>query len=617
MRVSAHYFEVLGIPLFLGREFTQEEDRRGGPPAVIISYDLWRSTFHSDPHVVGKAFQLKGAPYTVVGVLPPHAQATRAADVWTPLQPAPTGECGGENCGILLRLAQGATWQQADAQLSHLRNPYFTLMETTYKGHMWFHASPMAKEISRETRAPLLVLMLAVSFILLIACANLSGLMLVRIARRTPEIATRLSLGATRWVILRQLWMENLLLACLGALAGLGLALPVLRFLSGFLPPELIPLGGLRVDGRILAFTLAASLVTSVLFGALPLLQTWRVDIRPAVSSRSVAPGSSRLRKTLIAGEVALTIVLMAAAGVLIHSLVYLETLPPGFDATNVITAKASLDDAKYQDPNAFHNLLQRSLAVMRQIPGVEDAAVGLSVPYERGLNYNVKALDGKFTGQGRVSSMSYVTPGYFRALGIPILSGRGVTEGDIDRAELISVVNEAFARRYFGEPDPIGRHIQIDGNSHTIVGIVANIAKQPGVGQNTPMGYEPVYYIPAAQMAQGTVNVAHIWFQPSWVVRTKKPLEGITGEMQKALAQVAPGLPFSGFYSMSDILADNLEDTACGSPAPRRVGGTRAAAFGSGDLRIGIEPSRPDDPGNWNSPRVGGTDPTGHGGSR
>jgi ABC-type antimicrobial peptide transport system permease subunit len=155
---------------------------------------------------------------------------------------------------------------------------------------------------------------------------------------------------------------------------------------------------------------------------------------------------------------------------------------------------------------------------------------------------------------------VAYVTPGYFHALRIPILSGREIESGDTPHSEFVCVVNETFARRYFDDPNPLGRHIQIDRNNFTIVGIAANVAKPPGISVNTPMGYEPVYYIPATQMAQGTVNIAHVWFQPSWVVRMKKPIEGITGEMQKALAKVDPSLPFSGFYSMSDILAANLK---------------------------------------------------------
>ena len=560
MRVSAHYFDILGTPVFLGREFTEDEDRHNGPPAVIVSYDLWRSALASDTHIVGKRIQLKGAPYTVVGVLPPHAQTPRVADVWTPLQPAPTGECGGENCGILMRLLPGATWQQVNAQLTHLRTRNFNMIETTYQGHMWFHASPMAAERGREARAPVLVLMLAVSFILLIGCANLAGLMLVRIARRTPEIATRLALGATRATVLRQLWMETLMLALLGGGAGLGFAVPLLKFLGRFLPPEAIPLGGLPIDGRVLLFTVAAAFVTSMLFGALPVLKTWRVDMRPSVAGRSVAHGTGRLRPLLISGEIALTIVLLAGAGVLIRSLLYLENLPTGFEARNVITAKASLDVARYHDPSAFHNLLERSVAEMKQIPGVEDAALGLSVPYERGLNYGARVLDGKFAGEGFVSSVAYVTPEYFPTLRIPILSGRGFSADDTPQSEFVCIVNQAFARRFFDESNPLGHHLQMDGNSYRVVGLVANVIKQQGISVDAPIGYEPVYYLPATQMAQGTVNIAHVWFQPSWIVRTAKPLDGITEQMQKALAQIDLTLPFSGFYSMSDILKENLE---------------------------------------------------------
>src|SRR5580700_1157715 len=434
MRVSAHYFEVLGIPPFLGRDFTDEEDRPNGPSAVILSYTLWQSVFQADPQVLGKQVILKGEPHTVVGVLPPRAQPTGVADLWTPLQPHQSGECGGDNCEIIMRLVPGATWQQVSAQLAHLRRLSFDAVATS-KDREWFYAMPLAQAQNMDNgmRAPVIGLMLSVSFILLIACANLAGLTLVRIARRTPEIATRLALGATRWLVLRQLWAEDLVLALIGAGIGLALARGILSSLPGFLPDYMVPLGGLAIDGRVLAFTLAASLFTSLLFGALPALQTRSVDLRSsmAAGSRGVARGSSRLRQSLIGGQVALTVVLVAGAGLLVRSLIYLETLPPGFDATNVMTATLSLDDARYHNAAAFHTLLDRSLAAMHQIPGVENAAVGLSVPYERGLNDGVKSVDGKLAGKDWGASTAYITPEYFRALKIPILSGRDISESD------------------------------------------------------------------------------------------------------------------------------------------------------------------------------------------
>ncbi len=410
-------------------------------------------------------------------------------------------------------------------------------------------------------RGPILGLMAAVGFILLIACANLAGLTLVRIARRAPEIATRLALGASRWIILRQLWIENCVLALVGAAIGLALARGILSSLPGFLPDYMLPLGGTTIDLRVLAFTFGASLFTSLLFGALPALQIRSVDLHSSMAAggRSVARGSSRLRQLLIGGEVALTVVLVAGAGLLVRSLIYLETLPPGFDASNVMTATLSLDDARYRDAAAFHNLIDRSVAAMRQIPGVEDAAVGLSVPYERGLNDGVKILDGQLVGTDGTASTAYISPEYFRVFRIPILAGRAITQSDSPTSESVTVVNADFARKFFREPSPIGRHIQIEGRTYAIVGVVANVVKRPGMTADAPLATEPVFYLPATQIDQGLVNVADVWFQPSWIVRTAGPLQGLTSAMQQALGQVDPNLPFSGFHSMQDLLAKNL----------------------------------------------------------
>jgi predicted permease len=561
MRVSAHYFEVLGIPPFLGRGFSEEEDRPNGPNAVIVTYALWQSVFQGDPQILGKAVNLKGEPYTVVGVLPRRAQPTGTADVFTPLQPHQSGECGGDNCEIILRLKPGAAWQQVSGQLAHLRKVSFDELANTDKGRAWFYVSPLDRNLDNGMREPVIGLMLAVSFILLIACANLAGLTLVRVSRRVPEIATRLSLGATRWVVLRQLWAESVVLAIIGAAAGLALARGILSALPGFLPDEMLPLGGLPIDVRVLAFTFGASLFTSLLFGGLPALQTRKVDLRSsmAVGSRGVSRGSSRLRQSLISGQVALTVVLVAGAGLLVRSLIYLETLPPGFDATNVMTATLSLDDARYHDATAFHNLLDRSLAAMRQIPGVEAAAVGLSVPYERGLNDGVKAVDGKLAGKDWGASMAYVTPEYFRALRIPLLIGRDISESDTPTSLPVAVVNADFAREFFNDSNPVGLHIQSAKRVYTIVAVCANVAKRPGMGGDAPMATESVLYLPATQVDQGLVNVAHLWFEPSWIVRTAGPAAGLTLAMQKALTQVDATLPFSGFHSMDDLLAKNL----------------------------------------------------------
>jgi predicted permease len=559
-RVSAHYFDVLGIPLYFGRSFSEEEDRPHGPPVVVLSYALWQSTFHSDTRIIGKSIQLKGEPYTVIGVLPRGALTPSTADLFTPLQPATTGECAGTNCSILVRLKPHATWAQVNAQLSRLRLPYFTELEAKYHGHARVYARPLQLELAGDMRGKVIVLMLAVSFILLIACANLAGLALVRILRRGHEIATRFALGASRLDVLRELWMEDLVVALLGGAGGVGLALLILNTLRTLLPESMIPLGNFSIDARVLAFSLGASLLASILFGALPALQTSRFDLRSA-GSRAVTRGSSRLRQLLIGAEVALTVVLLASAGLLVRTLIYLESLPPGFDAQDVMTATASLDDARYHDGPAFQKLLEKSISGMRQIPGVRDAAVGLSVPYERGLNNGMTIMDGKRAGTPTGSSLTYITPGYFSALRIPLLAGHPITEADTSVSERVAIVNSAFSRRFFDNPSPIGYHFKTADTVYTIVGVVGDVAKQPGMERNSPIGTEPVAYLPASQTPQALVNIAHIWFQPSWIVRTSGPIRGLTASMQRALADADPSLPFSGFRSMQQILTKQLQE--------------------------------------------------------
>jgi predicted permease len=277
-------------------------------------------------------------------------------------------------------------------------------------------------------------------------------------------------------------------------------------------------------------------------------------------SSRPVAQsGSTRTRYALIVGEVALTVVLLAVAGLLIRTLVYLQTLPPGFNPENVVIAKASLDDARYNDRASFLKLLNQSTAAMQNIPGVESAAVGLTVPYERALNYGVKIADGVQAGQQNMTNLVYVTPSYFDALQLPIKAGRVFSAGDGATSQLVAIVNTAFARKYLGKDNSVGRHLESDGDNMQIVGIADSVVVPPGFTPGGPITSEPTVYVPAAQMPTQLVNLVHVWFQPSWIVRTKGRLGGIAEQMQQMLASVDPDLPFSGFYAMDDVLAKTL----------------------------------------------------------
>ncbi len=377
-RVSAHYFDVLGLHPALGRNFSEDEDRPHGPKSAILSYSLWRAAFDANPKVVGQAMLLKSEPYTIIGVLPEGATTPLNADVYISLQPTRDGEGRGTNFQAIMRLRDTATWQQADAETNRAWSHSGRVLNFLKApgAQITYYLVPLQKGQTESLQPPVLALMLAAGFILLIACANLAGLSLVRMLRRTGEIATRISLGASRWQVQRQLWVENLVLSLVGGAAGIGLGFLALRSLLLLVPEHFLPVPNVPLDGRVLSFTFLLSLLTSVFFGMLPALTTRRIDLRSAITSRGVIGGGTvRLRQALIAGEVALTVVLLAAAGLLIRTLIHLETMSPGFNPNGILTAKASLDDVRYHDPAAFRKLLAQSVAAMRQIPGVQNAA--------------------------------------------------------------------------------------------------------------------------------------------------------------------------------------------------------------------------------------------------
>ena len=560
-RISAHYLDVLGVHPMLGRNFSDAEDRPQGPKSVILGYGLWRNTFGGDRGIVGQAIRLKGDSYTVVGVLGRDVRTPQNADLYTPLQPSRKGEGSGSNFEVITRLRDGANWQQADAEINRAWAGKARRIAAEYPtgAQVEFHSVPLQKGQSAELRPKALTLMLAAGVILAIACANLAGLTLVRMARRAPEIATRLALGASHWQLQKQFWVENLMLASAGGSAGIGVGFLLLHGLLSLLPKDFLPVAGVQLDARVLAFTLVLSMLTSVLFGMLPALALRKVDLRSAMASRTIAGGERlRLRQILIAGEVALTVVLLAGSGLLIRSLIHLETLPPGFNPQGVMTAKASLDDARYQNPAAFDHLCRESVAAMQRIPGIESAAAGLSIPYERALNDGITLPSGPNAGQQAITGFAYVTPGYFETLDIPLRAGRTFTSADRRGTQAVAMVNRTFARKFFGTDDVVGRAADKEGT--LIVGVVGDVVLAPHSGNfNDPLGTEPTMYIPAAQVEPRMLAVVHVWFQPSWIVRTAGPVEGLPAQMQRALASVDPGLPFSGFYGMSELLAETL----------------------------------------------------------
>jgi predicted permease len=563
-RVSAHYFDVLALHPILGRNFSEDEDRPHGPKTGILSYALWRTVFGANPNVLGQAMLLKGEPHTIIGVLPESATSPLNADLYTALQPSREGEGVGTNFQAITRLRDGASWQQADAEMNRawarsLRVQRF--VQSNPGAHITYYSVGLQKGQTDTLQPQVLALMLAAGFILLIACANLTGLTLVRMLRRTAEIATRVALGASSWQIQRQLWIENLPLALVGGTVSIGLGFLALRGLLLLLPEHFLPVASVPLDFRVLAFTLFLSLLTSVLFGMMPALTSRNVDLRSSIVGRSIiGNGSIRLRQGLIVGEVALTVVLLAAAGLLIR------TMPPGFNPNGVITAKASLDDVRYHEPATFRKLLNASLATMRQIPGVQNASVGLTLPYERALLNGVILGDSKEAGQEITTNEVYVTPGYFDTLQIPVLAGRTFTDSDTPDAQPVVIINQAFARKFFQGTNPVGRSLLPflnHDNKKLIVGVVADTVLSSAAklnAESAPLTSEEAIYLPAAQLTDGkSLSILHAWFQPSWIVRTAGPVEGLTAQMQSALVSADPNLPFSGFYDMKDLMAAAL----------------------------------------------------------
>jgi predicted permease len=565
-RVSARYFDVLDLQPILGRLFSQDEDRPHGPKSAILSHALWRTTFDADQNVLGQAMLLKGEPYTIIGVLPENARTPLNADLYTTLQATRDGEGQGTNFALIARLADGATWQQANAETNRAwaqSGRVRGFAKNNPGAQRIYYFVPLQESETATLRPQVLALMLAAGFILLIACANLAGLTLVRMLRRTSEIATRLALGASPWQIQRQLWIENLLLAFLGGAAATEVGFLALRGLLLLLPEYFLPVASVRLDSCVLAFTLLLTLITSVLFGMLPAFTTRRADLRSSIASRHIiVAGAVRRRQALIAGEVALTVVLLAAAGLLIRTLIHLETLPPGFNPSGVIAAKASLDEVRYHDPVAFRNLLEQSLTRMREIPGVQNAAFGLTLPYERPLLNAVFLGDGKEARHGVETNEVYITPAYFATLQIPVVAGRAFSDADGPDAQHVVVINQSFVRKFFHAVNPVGRYLNRNNENVRIVGVVADTvlssAGQLNLG-SAPLTMEETIYVPAAQLEAQFLGLVHSFFQPSWIVRTAGPVQGLTAQMQQSLANVDPNLPFSGFYEMKDLMAATL----------------------------------------------------------
>lgn len=498
MNNTAGFFPLMGVPPVAGRWFSAEEDKPGANRVVVISDGLWRRRFASDPKTVGQTVALNGANYTVVGVAPAALQLFTGfqIDVFTPLALKPEQindikERGHQWLYMLARRAPGVSASQAQAAMKIIAKRLQQQYPDNFPAKTGWDMSavPLLDEVVGDTRSALLVLLAAVAFVLLIACANVANLMLARASARYREIAVRTALGAGRLRIIRQLLTECVLLSLIGGGLGLLLAMWGVELLRMLGPQNLPRMGNVQVDATVLLFTLGASVMAGILFGLVPAFQVSRSDLHESLKEGGRGGATAgvqrqRVRGLLVISEVALALVLLVGAGLMIRSFVLLGGVHPGFDAKNVLTMEMVLPDTKYakqpQIAAFYKTVLERTAA----LPGVQAAAATTGLPFGNTGNWS-----GSFTMEGRPvqkgepephSDIRLVTPGYFNAMHIPLLQGRYFSDGDAPGAQQVAIIDEMLAKTYWPKQSPLGRRLTFNdrekGPFATIVGVVGNV---------------------------------------------------------------------------------------------------------------------------------------------
>ncbi|HEY3040199.1 MAG TPA: ABC transporter permease [Pyrinomonadaceae bacterium] len=508
LNVTEGFFAMLGAQPQLGRDFLAEEDQVGHNNVVILSYGLWQRRFSGDPKILNQTITLNRQAYTVIGVMPAtfhFGSGENELDLWTPM--AFTEEQaqnhGGHGLVAIGQLKPGITVDQARAEMSAIAGR----LAAQYPVDIGWDVKimPLLEFSVRSIKPALLILLVAVAFVLFIACANVANLLLARAAGRQKEIATRTSLGASRWRIVRQLLTESLLLSLLGGALGLALAKWGMDLLLTLAPPDLPRLNNVSLDGRVLAFTATITLLTGVIFGLVPALQSSKPNLNETMkdAGRGSTEGGrrQRIRSTLVVLEVATALVLLVGAGLMIKSFWQLQKVDPGFNPDNTLTVQVSLPKTKYPEESQQVAFFQQLIERVATLPGVQSAGAGHVVPLSGNDFVLAFEIDGRPPLQpGVTQSTNYysVSADYFKAMGIPLRRGRVFTERDIKDSPRVAVINETMAKKIFPDEDPIGKRITFDnrqkGNPEwfEIVGIVGDV-KQYSLDQVTTMQtYEP-----------------------------------------------------------------------------------------------------------------------------
>ena len=567
IHVTEGYFRLYGAPVMLGRTFTPQEDSPHGGKAVVLSYGLWQRKFSGNPAVVGKSLSLGNEPYTIVGVIGKDFVADPQADIWLPFQFEPVSDDMNHFFQVAGMLKPGVTVAQANAQLKAAAPEYQRQFPKTTDPRQQFAVGPLRDSIVGDARNSLLVILGAVGMVLLIACANVANLLLVRATGRRREFAIRSALGAGRARIVRQLLVESVLLSVAGGLLGLALGFVGVRALLAFSPAGLPRIGedgsAIGMDWRVLGFTLAVSLLTGILFGLFPAVSASRSDLNSALKESSNRSGTGfrqgKARSLLVVSEVSLALVLLIGSALLIRSFIALHGVGAGFDPHDVLTMEMSLNGARYQKTAGVTQLSRDGRDRLNAIPGVELAAAAywLPIDVEDAMPFQVIGRPVKKDCCG--SKWMSVSPGYLSLFKIPILRGRDFTENDKAGAPGVALINEALARQLWPNEDPVGQHVmcgqgiglELEGEpERQIIGIVAD-SHNSGLGQPA----DPMMMVPIAQVPDGYA-AAYSNIQPLfWLVRTHGDPHLSIPAVTEQLRISSGGFPVAHIRTMDEVM--------------------------------------------------------------
>jgi putative ABC transport system permease protein len=573
-QVTGDFFRLFGAQMAAGRTFTAEEDRPNGGKVVVLSNGFWRRRFGGDPQTIGRTISLSGDPYVVVGILAADFGRDHfdpRPDVWIPFQMDPASTDQAHYFSAVARLKPGVTLEKANAQMRLAADQFRSRFPEFFGPQQTFGVQPLQERIVRDVKTSLLVLVGAVSFVLLIACANVANLLLVRATTRRRELAIRVAIGATRGRIVRQLLTENLLLSLAGGALGLGLGIVGIHALLAMNPGNIPRIqgdgAGVAADWRVVAFTLAISAATGIGFGMFPALEASQADVHVTLKESSGRSASgfrqNKARSILVVAEVALALVLLVGASLLIRSFMALRAVNPGFVTHNVLTLRMALAEAKFSQTAGLDRLTRIGTERLRALPGVEAATATCCIPLVGGfgLPFNVVGRSedgGRYTGQGGWISLS---PGYFDVFRIPLLRGRDFTERDRAGAAGVVIINQAMARHYWPQGDPMKDQLLIgkgmgtasDDQPRQIVGIVGDV-RDSSLDEDP----QPTMYVPFAQVPDSVTALRARIGDIGWVVRTRGEPHALRPAIEEQLREASGGLPVAGIKSMDEIVAQS-----------------------------------------------------------